>query len=306
MLGSVDSDSSPKLHRPSYRKERRGTIATTESDPGGLSTLSWLDHWNLATDPFAVDQAAYVATTSRVEAVARLVYAIESGARSATIEAPAGMGKSRVLTRALAEARGPSRRVARVDAPGSGVDLLGRLAEALGAPPSSIRDRDSARRAFRDAIKLVAWQGLHAVVVVDDCQDLDAPADRAELERLGHSAPGSRGRLTVIRSGRPVEDGDGFRGDGPGDRRWEVAIDLPPLDRDEAETYIAAKLARAGRPEPAFRRSALTTLHAIAGGVPEGLDRLAGLALMAAAWEGLDAVTPEVVEGVAAECPGLR
>jgi type II secretory pathway predicted ATPase ExeA len=68
------------------------------------------------------------------------------------------------------------------------------------------------------------------------------------------------------------------------------------------ECYLAAKLARAGCTEPLFTPRATTRLHALSGGVPRRIDRLAVLCLIAGAVRGLEAVLPEVVDGVAGEC----
>ena len=79
-------------------------------------------------------------------------------------------------------------------------------------------------------------------------------------------------------------------------------IRLPALTRSEAEQYLAAKLAAAGRDEPTFTPRALNRLHACSLGIPRGLDRLASLALMAGALRGLEIVTPDLIEGVTQEC----
>ena len=85
---------------------------------------------------------------------------------------------------------------------------------------------------------------------------------------------------------------------------WGLAIRLQPLTRSEAERFLTAKLAAAGRDEPAFTPRAITRLHALSAGVPRGLDRLASLALMAGAVRRLEMIPAEVVEGVARECVG--
>jgi hypothetical protein len=75
-----------------------------------------------------------------------------------------------------------------------------------------------------------------------------------------------------------------------------------PLTRGAAGRYLADKLASAGRDGLTFTPGAITRLHALSGGVPRGLDRLASLSLMAGAMKRLEVIPPEVVEGVTREC----
>src|SRR5918997_6617824 len=84
----------------------------------------WMRHWNLARDPFSERDVPYVSTPAHAEAEARLVHAIEAAERAATLLAAPGLGKTLVLARALALARSPWRRIARVTGPIDGPSLL--------------------------------------------------------------------------------------------------------------------------------------------------------------------------------------
>ena len=82
--------------------------------------MGWNVHWGLNRDPFLDRGGPYVPLPGHEEAVARLVHTIEAGHRLAVLSAPAGMGKTRVLGRALAEARHPCRRFALASSPMDG------------------------------------------------------------------------------------------------------------------------------------------------------------------------------------------
>ena len=257
----------------------------------------WLSYWKLARDPFTGLAGGYVPTATHDEAVARLVHAVESGQRSATLRADSGLGKSTVLARALAETRGPSRRIARAAGPVDGASLFAAVAESLGTRVPAGASRAIAWRALVSAVRLERWQRTQVVVAVDDVHLLSTVYDRADLERLAHLGPASSAPCTVLTAGRdePEEDGGGTPA-------WDIRIRLPRLTRGESALFVTAKLASAGRAEPTFTERAFTRLHARSEGVPRGLDRLAALALMAAAVRGMEIVTPDVVEGVAREC----
>lgn len=252
-------------------------------------------HWNLNRDPFDARLAPFVATPTHREALARLRHAIEAGERRAALRSGAGLGKSAVLARLLAEVKGPRVRIARASSPTDGLTLLATLAEGLGGRCEPGATRGLAWRRLADAVRLCRSQDLGVVLAIDDCQDLTTADDRLDLDRLVHLDPHPRARLTVLQVGRI---------DGHAPEPWDLAIRLEPLTRSEAADYLAAKLAAAGRADPAFTPRALTRWHALAGGVPRGLDRLAALALIAGAVRGLEIITPEVVDGVAAECQG--
>ena len=260
----------------------------------------WKRHWKLAREPFLSGGAPYVPLASHEEAVARLVHTIETGQRLAVVRGEAGLGKSQVLTRALAEARSPSRRVARLSSPSDGAGLLAGLAEGLGVRVPAGSGRSFAWRVLGDAIRLCRWQRLHVVLAIDDCQDLVSSTDRLDLARLVHLDPHPEARLTILQVFQSSEDGESLPVS-----PWELAVRLAALTRSDAERYLTAKLTAAGRDEPTFTPRALSRLHQRSAGIPRGLDRLASLALMAGAWRGLEIITPDVIEGIAQECaPG--
>jgi len=253
----------------------------------------WTRHWGLARDPFLDEPSTFVPTPAHREAVDRLLYTIEAGQPLAILAADEGLGKTAVLRRALEEARRADRRVAlataALDAAAVWDDLADRLAGRTG--PSGGDDRASAWRRLEREAKVCKLQGRRVVLAVDGIEELDE-ASRRDLARLARIEG-----ATAILVGRDDDPDDGATAS-----PWTLSIRLAPLTFSEARDYLAAKLAAAGGPEGVFTHRAAVRLHAAARGVPRGLDRLASLALAAAAARGLEAVASEVVDGVAAEC----
>ncbi|MEO6808786.1 MAG: AAA family ATPase [Isosphaeraceae bacterium] len=248
-----------------------------------------------STDPFSEVDAPFIPTAVHAEAVARLVYVIESGQRLATLYARPGLGKTMVLRRALELARGPGRRIVKASGPIDGLDLLTTLAERSGRrlPPKA--SRADAWRALTDSARVCRLQRLAIVLVIDDAQRLTSPADQLDLDRLPHLDPHPEACVTVIQVGRDADIE-------PASDPWTLAIRLAPLTRTETSGYLNAKLAAAGRDQTAFTPKAVTLLHALTSGVPRGIDRLASLALIAGEARGLEMITPDVIDGVAREC----
>lgn len=256
----------------------------------------WKRYWKLVRDPFDEVSSPFVPLEAHREAVARLTETIETGRRLTILQERGGMGKSRVLARALDETRSPWRRVARISSPIDGTALFAELALALGSTVPVGASRAVAWRRLSDALRLCRWQRFQVVLAIDDCQDLVAATDRLDLGRLVHADPHPATRLSVIQVFRLADD-DARTAD-----PWELTISLPSLMRSECERYVTTKLAAAGREAPAFTPRAYHRLHSLTEGVPRSLDRLATLALMAGAMRGLEIIPAEVVEGVSTEC----
>ena len=92
----------------------------------------WMSHWGLSRDPFAESDSPYVSLPSHDEAVARLLFSIETSQRRAILAGPAGLGKSAVLRKARFESRSPRRRFASIVCPRDRELLFTSLAECLG------------------------------------------------------------------------------------------------------------------------------------------------------------------------------
>jgi len=257
----------------------------------------WKRHWGLSRDPFLDGRSSYVALPTHVEAASRLVYTIESGQRLAVLRADAGLGKSTVLRQALAEARQAGRRIALASDPIDAVGLWNELADRLGtpaAPPSG--DRATSWRRLERTARVSSLEGRRVVLAVDGAEALWDEPLRPDLLRLAQLDGGS---VTVILA---VRDGDGHEPEAESTPPWTLSIGLARLTRSEVERYLSVKLAAAGCGEALFTPRAIIRLHAVCSGVPRGLDRLASLALMAAATRGLEAVSSEVVDDAAREC----
>src|SRR5271157_6094613 len=265
--------------------------------PPGGARVGWIVHWGLNRDPFVERGGPYVPVPGHEEAVARLVHTIEAGHRLAVLSAPAGMGKTLVLGRALAEARDPCRRFAMTSNPMEGGHLYSRLAEKLGSRGLGSANRGAAWIALEQAVRGCAVQGFQVVLAVDDCASLIAAGAGDDLRRLEQIGASAGGRVTVL-----LVWGEESHEGGLSFPSWTLAVGLRSLSCSETETYLTAKLAAAGCREAIFSQRAVTRLHVHSRGSPGGLDCLASLCLMAGAYRGLEAISSDVVEGVLGEC----
>jgi type II secretory pathway predicted ATPase ExeA len=264
----------------------------------------WQRHWSLASDPFADLDSPYVSLPSHDEAVARLVYAIEKTERRIVLTAPAGLGKTKVLHRAIDESKTARRRFAVVRSPIDGNHLVRLFAERLGERIGPEPNRYRAWRALERAIRVISLHGFHVVLAVDDWNEPaeDSSVSGRDLEFLTQLSSESTIQLSVILIGRTPTDSAGrLHASGT----CPLPITLHRLTRSQVESYLVAKLDAAGCTERIFTPRAATRLHARTSGVPRRVDRLASLCLIAGAVRGLEVISPDVVDGVARECaPG--
>jgi type II secretory pathway predicted ATPase ExeA len=263
----------------------------------------WIDHWGFPRDPFAENELIYVSLPSHDEAVARLVHTIETSWRRIVFNAPAGMGKTTVLRKALAESRNPRRKFASIACPPDGTLVFHALAERLGNRPGRQPDRLKSWKALDQSIRAASLQGTHVVLVVDDCQRLTTDAARRDLDFLAHLGTVANARLTIVQVARPDREQPAEL---DSNDCWMLAVGLMPLTRSQVEFFVTTKLRAVGCDEPIFTPRAITRLHALSEGVPRGIQQIASLSLMAGAVRGLEMVPPDVVEGVASQVNAPR
>jgi type II secretory pathway predicted ATPase ExeA len=253
----------------------------------------WISHWGLSRNPFAESDRVYVPVPGHDEAIAQLVHAVAQSQALAIVAAPAGVGKSTVLGRAVALALTPERRVVASGCPRDGVNIYACLAERLGQRIGRSADRYEAWRALDRALRRHALNGFQVVFAIDECaEDLDA-ATRRDLESLTGLGVTAGARLTILRAERITSGNDPLF-----DFDRATVIELKQLTRSEADRYVAAKLESAGRRERIFTPRAITRLHALAMGNARSLGRLASSCLATAAVEGLTEIRTELVDSL--------
>jgi MSHA biogenesis protein MshM len=258
----------------------------------------WMSHWGLLRDPFAEIASPYVSLPSHNEAVAQLVFAVETSQRRAILGAPAGLGKTAVMRRVFSEVLNPGRRLVAVSCPRDGTLLFALLAERLGQRVAPEPSRLAAWRALERGVRLASLQGFQVVLIIDDCDDqVDATVRRDfdSLAQIGSSTTTTG--LTIIQFERT--DGEAQP---VGCGVWSPIVCLERLTRSQTEMYLATKLEWAGSTDRIFTPRALTRIHALSSGVPRGLEQIASICLMGGAVRGLEVINPELVDAAAPEC----
>jgi type II secretory pathway predicted ATPase ExeA len=261
------------------------------------ATDVWLEHWGLLKDPFASADSPYVALPSHDEAAARLTHAIEQSHRLAILRAEAGLGKSVVLRRAIADTWSERRTCITVRPPSDGTELIQELAGRLSKFAGNTRCRQTAWQTIRRAICLAGLERRHLVLAIDDWDERLARAAPRDLETVARMGADAGSQVTVILVSRDPRDAVPQPGEA-----WILAIGLERLTQSQAASYLETKFLAAGCRDRVFTPRATTQLHARSLGIPRGLEQLASLSLMAGAVRGLEVIPPDLVDGAAREC----
>jgi type II secretory pathway predicted ATPase ExeA len=258
----------------------------------------WMQHWNLTRDPFSEHVSPYVALPTYDEAVAKLAFAVETAQPRVILAAPAGLGKTVVVRRAIAQSAQLRRRFVSASCPHDEVSLFTRIAERLSQRHGREPHRLDPWKSLERAIRLASLQSEQVIIVVDDCDQHVERSVRRDLDGLSRLSAMTSAGLTIIQIERT--DVSAWL---PTGTTWSMKIGLKRLTRTEAETYLATKLQWAGSPAAIFTSRAIVRIHALAVGIPRDLERLAQACLIEGADRGLEVINPELVDALAPDCP---
>jgi type II secretory pathway predicted ATPase ExeA len=254
----------------------------------------WMSRWGLLRDPFAGSDSPYVSLPSHDEAVARLLFSIETSQRWSALAGSAGLGKSAVLRKVRLESHSPRRRFVSIVCPPDGDLLFSTLAECLGQSVGRAPSRASGWRGLERGVRLATLEGCQLVLAIDDCADPLEAKVRRDLETFSRLASAINTDLSIILMERSATGVHSAASDA-----WSIPIHLERLTRSQAEKLLAAKLEYAGNPDRIFTPRALTRLHALSRGVPRKLEQLAVLCLIGGASRGLEVIQADLVDAIA-------
>jgi len=242
-------------------------------------------HYGFTVLPFtaAIPVPALFGSAAHKEAVARLRWLIAARGLG-VITGEAGSGKT-VAVRAAVSGLDPSRHtLIYLPNPQIGVrGIHGTVATALGQVPrfhhaTLIPQVEAALAAEADE------RNRHVILAIEESHLLTHEQLEA-VRMLTNSDLDSRSPLTILLIGQPTLRRRLRVGDMAAlDQRIQLRyhIPAPALTAAEADGYLRAHLALAGRTDTLFSDDAVRAIHAHARGLPRAINRLAINALLAA------------------------
>jgi general secretion pathway protein A len=254
-------------------------------------------HWGLGAAPFRnrLDPGFFFESPTHEEGLARLHFLVEQHRRLGLLMGGAGSGKSLLLEVFAGEMRQMGFPVASFSLLGvQRAELFREMAVQFGLNPGRALGLPDLWRMVLDRIREYRYQELTTVVLLDDADQASQPAV-VQLTRLAQHdlSPGSR--LTLVLAGRQERMGR------LGETLLELAelrIDLEDWQAEETEKYVANCLARAGREQPLFDKTAIRRLHELTQGVPRRISQLADMVLAAGAGQNLDQIDASTIDSV--------
>lgn len=260
-------------------------------------------HFGLTSRPFdlAPDPRFIYMTAQHSRAVANVRFALLNRDSFVIVTGEIGIGKTTIINTVLAEL-GPDFVTAKLTHTTlSHIELLQALLSEFGMPiykKKKVLLLDTLRTFFLKKHE----EGKHVVIVVDEAQNLSAPA-LEELRLLSCIDTADRKIVSVVLTGQPSLD-DLL--DSPGltqlRQRARLRQRLEALNEDETLEYIRHRLAIAhGDLDRIFAPDTVKEIHRLTHGIPRLINTICDTALTACMVENLHKVTLDVIDEVVHE-----
>lgn len=260
-------------------------------------------HFGLTCRPFdlAPDPRFIYMTAQHSRAVANIKFALMNRDSFVIITGEIGIGKTTILNTVLEEL-GPGFVTAKLTHTTlSHIELLQALLSEFGMPiykKKKVLLLDTLRAFFLRKHE----EGKHVVIIVDEAQNLSAPA-LEELRLLSCIDTADRKIISIVLTGQPNLD-DLI--DAPGltqlRQRARLRQRLEPLQEEETAHYLHHRLAIAGGDiDSIFEPDAIREIHRLTQGIPRLINTLCDTALTACMVDNLPKVTLQVIDEVVHE-----
>jgi len=241
----------------------------------------FLEYYGLREQPFGVTpdpRFLYFGPAHR-EALASLLYAIETKRGFSAMVAEPGMGKTSLLFRLLESLRSTARTAFLFQTDGDSKELLRGLLNDLG-----IKTRGKGVAAMHADLNKTLLEELQAgrktVLVIDEAQNLDEPALES-IRLLSNFETATEKLMHIVLAGQPKLAEMLARSDLVQlKQRVSTIIQLRPFQPEEVAAYVKHRLHAAGHEgQPIFSSEALQTIARASRGIPRDINSLCFQAL---------------------------
>jgi len=263
----------------------------------------FLEYYGLREQPFGVTpdpRFIYFGPAHR-EALASLLYAIETKRGFSAIVAPPGMGKTSLLFHLLESLRESARTAFLFQTDGDSKDLIRCLLTDMG-----IQTRGKSIAAMHGELNQVlleeARAGRRMVVVLDEAQNL-GETSLESIRLLSNFETSTEKLLHIVLAGQP-KLAENLASSGLEQLRQRVStvIRLEPLNPGETVQYVEHRLRVAGYDGPGlFSPEALDLIARVSKGIPRNINSVCFQALSIGFATDSRKIGPEIVREVAAD-----
>jgi len=263
----------------------------------------FLSYYGLREQPFGVtpDPRFLYLSPSHREALASLIYGIETGRGFLGLVAPPGMGKTTLLFHLLEKFRSSARTAFLFQTQCNSREFMRFLLAELGYD-SEEQDFVKMHEEFNKHLLREARAGNRFIVVIDEAQNLEPSV--LETVRLLSDFETPRAKLMqIILAGQP-ELADKLAKPRLVQLRQRVSLimGLKPLSLEETHEYIQHRLRAGGyKGNPMFTPDALVRIADFTGGIPRNINNLCFNCMSLACALQTKTVDAEVVDEVIAD-----
>ena len=260
----------------------------------------FLQYYGLREQPFSMtpDPRYLYMGTSHREALASLIYGIETGRGFVSLIAEPGMGKTTLLFQLLERFRNSARTVFLFQTQGGTREFLSNLISDLGLVPND-RDLSSLQRQLNEILIQEARSGRQFVLVIDEAQNLEDSV--LESVRMLSNFETSRSKLMqIVLAGQPALSDKLARPELEQlMQRVSIICRLNSFTRKEVSEYIDHRLRTAGyKGGRLFTPEALSIIADVSGGIPRNINNICFHALSLAYAKGQRKIDVAIIQEI--------
>jgi general secretion pathway protein A len=269
----------------------------------------FLEYYHLREQPFGVTpdpRFLYFGPAHR-EALASLMYSIETRRGFSAMVAEPGMGKTTLLFRLLETLRASTRTAFLFQTEGDSRDLLRGVLADLGISTQS-HDLAILHETLNAALLEEMRVGRQVVVVLDEAQNLDEKSLES-VRLLSNFETSTQKLMHIVLAGQP-KLGQRLAGADLKQLRQRVStiIRLDPFTPEETEAYIDWRMRVAGHAGPSiFAPDAIDLICRVSKGIPRNINSLCFQALSIGLATSSPTIGAQIMREVVADLdPGPR
>ena len=247
--------------------------------------MEHLQHFGLSQDPFRNEPQLrdFIETESNDRALKRLDRAVRQAKGLIVLVGEVASGKTmlvRKLLDSLEEEIFEAGMLVMLNGAGDSSWLLTRFASQLGVEEPA-GAREALLGQIYEQLAIVREDGRHAVLIVDDADELASPRARAEIAALLKLEYEDRRLLSLIVAGPPSLEA-AIADDAALAHRIDVKVRLEALDAEGTAAYLTRRIEQVGGNSAIFESDATQALHELGRGLPGMMNTLADNALFEA------------------------
>ncbi|MFZ5446237.1 MAG: ExeA family protein, partial [Myxococcota bacterium] len=247
--------------------------------------MSYLEHFGLSSEPFSNAPVSrfYYNAPQHQQALARLLYAVNSMKGLAVLVGEIGAGKTTLARRLLDSLPEEEYEAALLVIIHSGITaswLLRRIALQIGVENPAQEKLALLSQLYQRLLQIYE-QGRKAVVLIDEAQMLETRELMEEFRGLLNLEVPERKLISFVFFGLP-EIEKNLKLDPPLAQRVAMRYRLEPFTSESTEAYIKHRLRLAGSARNPFSADAIEAVHRRGGGTPRVINTICDNALFEA------------------------